>query len=115
MIPFAIANRALAIDKKIGVEERHMLDVVARDQFGKFVDDTIDVIGVKAALVEHHVGAVVALVRAAHAAGVGQLPHADRHGINAWVGEMISGRRKRIDVGNRPFWFVNDFSVVILE
>ena len=61
------------------------------------------------------VGAVVALIGAAHTAGVGQLPHAGCGGIDAGSARSYAGRGRLVDVGHWPFRFVNDFSVPILE
>ena len=92
-----------------------MLDVVARNQFGQIVDHALDAIGVEAPFVENLVGAVVALVGAAYAAGVGQLPYAGHGRIDAGVCQVICRRRQIVDVGHRPLGFVNDSSVCILE
>ena len=79
----------LSIHQKIGVKQRHMLDVVARNEFGKLVDHPLDAIGVEAPFVENLVGAVIALVGAAYAAGVGQLPYAGHGRIDARVCQVI--------------------------
>src|SRR5271166_6026487 len=66
---FGDGDGAFSIDQEIGVEERNVLDVVTGNEFGEVVDNPVHAIGVEAAFVKDHVGAVVTLVGAADAAG----------------------------------------------
>src|SRR5262249_10946598 len=100
---------------EIGVEQRDMLDVVARNQFSEVVHNSFHAVGVKAPLVKHLIRTVIALVWTAYATCVRQLANTRRSRVEARVRHVIRWPWQTVDVHDRPLWLLNDASFGVLK
>ena len=74
-----------------------MRDPVSLDQAGQFGDYVVRGVGIEAALVNHHICAVVAGIRTSNAGGIGELALAATQLIGIEVDKVVRGLREGID------------------
>src|ERR1700733_11397177 len=63
---------AVYVNQEIRIDQRDLIQPVPAHQTGHFRYHAGDVVGVETAIVEHHVGAVIARIRAPDAGGIGE-------------------------------------------